>query len=496
MIINGSEVWAGTEESFNLYVKSEEMRAVKMAAGSWGSDDDDDEEDDRPRLLEVRDGVGYLTIHGPLVNSADTWWNKYAGLTGYPEIRDALVSAAGNPEVQHIFLDISSGGGAVSGLSDTAKLVRLIHDNLKPVTAFTDASMYSAAYWLGSSAGKTYASEGAGIGSIGVIATHMERSKMLADNGIGVTVVRAGKWKALANGVEKLSEEGKAQIQAGVDAAYKLFVTHVAEMRGKSYEYADQTMAQGREFYGQAAADAGLVDNITTFDTLVGEIHKKLMDASNSFMDNRGRQAGGLTANNGDEPMKKPLTPADLAALASGVTLDAEAASKGAEIGAEETQAEGSQKDEASTKATDTSAVKTEAVVQDVANLTAQLKVLNDQLALSQDALLASKLESSKLSDKMATLEATLPVLKEIAVKAVNNMRVACNSSVMDLASAGADQVVREYQLAQANFEKKFVAGGVAAVDATQTESKARQAKGIDAKFSALVKATGLVNRK
>ena len=80
---------------------------------------------------------------------------------------------------------------------------------------------------------------------------------MLKEAGIGVTVIRAGKYKALANGVEKLTEEGKAQIQAGVDAAYKIFVGHVAEMRGKSQAFGASEMAQGRELYGQAGAAGG-----------------------------------------------------------------------------------------------------------------------------------------------------------------------------------------------------------------------------------------------
>ena len=37
-----------------------------------------------------------------------------SGITGYPEIRNAMVTAANDPEVKHILLDINSGGGSVS----------------------------------------------------------------------------------------------------------------------------------------------------------------------------------------------------------------------------------------------------------------------------------------------------------------------------------------------------------------------------------------------
>ena len=70
------------------------------------------------------------------------------------------------------------------------KLIRLVNDKVKPVTAFTDGAMFSAAYYLGSSASEVTPAI-TRVGSIGVIATHMEQSQFLKDMGIGVTVIRA-----------------------------------------------------------------------------------------------------------------------------------------------------------------------------------------------------------------------------------------------------------------------------------------------------------------
>jgi signal peptide peptidase SppA len=327
--VTEERVWAGTEASLHAALDAEEARATRMAAGERMGDKDRE----TSRLLAIDDaGVATISIKGSLTNDGDADWNEWMGMTGYPEIRDAMISAATDASVQHIILDIDSGGGAVSGVDDTAKLIRLVHDNVKPVTAFTDGSMYSAAYWLGSSAGEVYASKAAGMGSIGVIATHMERSEMLKEAGIGVTVIRAGKYKALANGVEKLTEEGKAQIQAGVDAAYKIFVGHVAEMRGKSYEFADSVMAQGREFYGQAGADAGLVDGIKSFDQVMSDVKRNFVDPSIKTAYTPGKQATGLRVekDNGENGMgmkvRKALSEQDIAALAAGATLEADQA--------------------------------------------------------------------------------------------------------------------------------------------------------------------------
>jgi signal peptide peptidase SppA len=462
------KLWMGTEASLHNMLSIVEAQTKMMAAGQ-AVVSSQRQETRVPRLVEVHDGVAHINISGSLVNSGDEDWNEYFGLTGYPEIREAMVYAATNPDVKHILLNIESGGGQVSGVSDTGKLIRMINDRVKPVTAFTDGAMYSAAYWLGSSAGEVYASKAAGVGSIGVIATHMERSEMLKEYGIGVTVVRAGKYKALANGVEKLSEEGKAQIQAGVDSAYRIFVDHVAEMRGKSYEFADSVMAQGREFYGQAAADAGLVDGIKSVDEVLSTIQEKLMDTSKSFMDNRGGQAKGLRVETqGDATMaKKTLTEQEIAALAAGAQLGASVSPAAPQADGGEVPAPQAKKDEA--QAGEVPAP--EANKEDVNSMSA-IKVLSDQLKAAQDELMSARLAHAKLEDKHSELLAVVGPLKDIAVSAMNNMRVALNASALDMAASTPAQVVAEYASVKANFVKQFPVGGVAAVDAVETTEK------------------------
>lgn len=460
------KLWMGTEASLRTMLGAIEAHTKMLAAGQVIGGAREDEKL-VPRLVEVQDGVAVISISGPLVNDGDAGWNEYFGLTGYPEIREAMVYAATNTDVKHILLAVESGGGQVSGVSDTAKLIRMINDRVKPVTAFTDGAMYSAAYWLGASAGEVYASKAAGVGSIGVIATHMERSEYLKEMGIGVTVVRAGKYKALANGVEKLSEEGKAQIQAGVDSAYRVFVEHVAEMRGKSYEFADSVMAQGREFYGQAAADAGLVDGIKSSDEILSSIQEKLMDTSNSFIDNRGGQAKGLRVETqGDATMaKKTLTEQDIAALAAGAQMEASESPAAP-------QAKGDEIAETPTQEAAASAAQSEEAAQEAATSVSAVKVLSDQLKAAQDDLMASRLAHSKLEDKHNDLLAVVGPLKDIAVAATNNMRVAMKASSLDMASASPAQVVAEYASVKANFTKQFPVGGVAAVDAAAAAEK------------------------
>lgn len=475
--VTEEKVWAGTEASLHAALDAEEARAARMAAGDRISEKDRE----TSRLLSVDDGVATISIKGSLTNDGDSVWNEWMGMTGYPEIREAIIAAATDASVQHVILDIDSGGGAVSGVDDTAKLIRLVNDNVKPVTAFTDGSMYSAAYWLGSSAGEVYASKAAGMGSIGVIATHMERSEMLKEAGIGVTVVRAGKYKALANGVEKLSEEGKAQIQAGVDAAYKIFVGHVAEMRGKSYEFADSVMAQGREFYGQAGADAGLVDGIKSFDQVMSDVKRNLVDPSIKSAYTSGKQATGLRVekDNGENGMgmkvRKALSEQDIAALAAGATLEADQAPEtgaqaetdvAAQVEDVEVSAQVETSDEASVEGTGVGQAA------EVDASAGALKFVAEQLKAAQDELVASKIEASKLKDKLEAMQAVVEPLKDIAAKAVNNMRVALGGSLIDMSASSPAQILAEHVAVSASFASKFKVGGVSATKVEEQVKK------------------------
>lgn len=261
-------IWAGTEAALETALAAEAVSIEKAKAGSLEG------MPDAPSLLQQVGNVGVISIKGPLIN-VDSPLAAMFGFSTYPDIRRALVAAAKEPSITQVLLDVESGGGAVLGVDETAKLITKINDKVKPVTAFAGGIMASAAYWLGSSAGNIFATNLSMVGSIGVIATHMERSKMLEEAGIKVTVIRAGKFKALASPVEPLTAEARAQIQNQIDAVYEVFVQHVAEARGVSFEKADKQMAQGREFMGAEAKKAGLVDAITTFDAVLAKLQSK-----------------------------------------------------------------------------------------------------------------------------------------------------------------------------------------------------------------------------
>lgn len=262
-------LWAGTDAALDAALKLESRLAgldvqQAMKAGMF-----DDDASAKP-FTQVGN-TAIVPIRGSLVN-VDSPILKFFGVSSYPDIKRSLIAAATDASVEQILLDVDSGGGTVSGVADTGDLIARIHAQVKPVTTFADGNMMSAAYWLGASAGQVFASRTSMLGSIGVIMTHLDMTGKLAQEGVKPTILRAGKYKALMNPMETLSPEAREQAETMMAAAYDVFVSHVAASRDVSVEVAHKKMADGREFFGQAAVTAGLADGIGSFDAVLSAL--------------------------------------------------------------------------------------------------------------------------------------------------------------------------------------------------------------------------------
>lgn len=445
-------LWAGTEHSLALAMEAHD----RMMAGAFSDDDDEEDDDEAPFNYSVQGEVGVIAIKGSLTNR-DSWYNRYIGVTSYGDIRNALTYAAGQSGIKAILLDIDSGGGAVNGVADASSLIQLIDKNVKPIYAFTDGTMCSAAYWLGCSARETYSSNVSTVGSIGVIATHMEYSKALKESGVGVTVIRAGEFKALANSVEPLSDKAKTQLQTQLNSAYQVFLEHVADCRNTTVNLCDANMAQGREFFGKDALAAGLVDGIESFDSVMTKISVKLLDNEKYSNNNLGNYQRGIDMG------KKALTETDIAALSAGVDIEASAEPEATPVAEEivEPAAE-------TTAVTETENEKHEGNASVVSFLQAQVK--------DKDAeILNLSVELKGIKDKVASMEATHTGLTDVVRKAVAGMKVRMGASNVDLSAASAQELLADYAATADAFVKTFKAGGVAAVDAASAENQSPQ---------------------
>jgi capsid assembly protease len=212
-----------------------------------------------------------IKMHGTLLKKAYTADTESGGTRTLENVQDDLREAANDPEVGAIILDIESPGGGVPGISETARLIRDINGT-KPVIGLAGGYICSGAYWIGSACQELYVSESTEVGSIGVYMAHISLQKALEEEGIKVTLIKAGKNKAVGNEFFDLSESDLNVLQGTVDKIYDVFVSGVALNRGVDKKKVINEWADARIFLGQEAVDNGLVDGIASLDEIVNSL--------------------------------------------------------------------------------------------------------------------------------------------------------------------------------------------------------------------------------
>lgn len=233
----------------------------------------------QPQGYQVQDGAALIPLRGVMAPRMNLMSQVSGGTSTELFARD-VKAALNDPAVQSIVLLVDSPGGAVGGTMAAASAVMAAR-GVKPIAAYSDGTMASAAYWVGSAADQVYVSSGVDqVGSIGVVASHVDVSQREQALGIKTTEIVAGKFKRIASRYGPLTESGRQSIQDQVDYLYSLFVGDVAAQRGVSADQVLSDMADGRVFIGQQAIDAGLVDGVASLDSVISELNDRAAIAS------------------------------------------------------------------------------------------------------------------------------------------------------------------------------------------------------------------------
>lgn len=220
------------------------------------------------REYQVLDGKAIIPIEGVL-SKRMSLLHDVSGGTSTEKMSAQFADALNDPQVREIVLQVDSPGGAVDGTKAFADQVFAARGQ-KPITAFVDGLAASAAYWIASAADKIYIRDATVmVGSIGVVATHVDQSQADAKDGVTVTEITAGKFKRIDSQHAPLSADGRAMIQDRVDALYQIMVSDIARYRGVSVDTVLSEMADGRVFIGQDALDRGLVDGVASLGAIL-----------------------------------------------------------------------------------------------------------------------------------------------------------------------------------------------------------------------------------
>ncbi len=229
-------------------------------------------------------GIAVIPVYGTLVKRS-LGMEAASGLTSYSEIAAMLDVALADPMVSGILLDIDSPGGEASGSFELARRVREVAA-VKPVWAVANDAAYSAAYAIAASAQRLYVTETGGVGSIGVIALHVDKSIKDATDGYRYTAITAGAHKNDYSPHEPLSDAAKSELQGEVDRLYAIFTEHVAAMRGLDLDAVRATEAG--LYFGGNAVRQGLADGVQTLDATLTEFQQFINARNHSPSQVRG----------------------------------------------------------------------------------------------------------------------------------------------------------------------------------------------------------------
>ena len=464
-----TQFWLGTEASFEVYEKALPLAQAKQAEWEARSDKEDDEEPDFPPLYERMGDVGVIKIEGSLI-PGEAGWMRYFGITGYADIKAAVLEGLADKGAKSLMIFSNSGGGSVAGVEDAESFIAQVAQH-KPTSAYSEFSA-SAAYWLTSAAGHITTSPTGVNGSLGVIRVVTEYSKAFEKEGVTKTVMRAGRYKALGNPFEPLSEDGKAEIQSKLDDLYQIFIDVVARNRGTTAIIADQVMGQGREFLGKRGLEAGLVDSIGDFESGLAYARANRKLATKKTTNFAGTatasvaQASVVADNAATTNLtgtQMHLTPEQLAAIAAGASVEQVTGQAAVTLTPEQQAAADAEAAAAAAAAEAAAAAAAEAAAA-AANTSADgevVKFLKAELAAAQSEASTLKTQNQALAAQVTTLETDLAAVKGVVQASVKHLHVALNKTG-DVTKLSATELVAEHASAAAAMQEKFKVGGVA----------------------------------
>jgi len=225
---------------------------------------------DVPLEMDIENGTAILEIKGVLVKGATAIDKLIYGAVDTNEIQNHLQKVLTDPTIDSLFLDIDSPGGIVSGIPETASLIDSI-SKVKPVMAFSDGLICSAAYFIASQATAIYSTPSAYIGSVGVYLPIIESKKLFEKIGLNVKIFRSGFAKGAGYEGTELTSEQEKEFQESIDESFSMFKAAVKAKR--MIKDADM---QGQDFLSHIAAKKGFIDSIASYETALSDLQNLL----------------------------------------------------------------------------------------------------------------------------------------------------------------------------------------------------------------------------
>ncbi len=214
------------------------------------------------RPYALIDSVAIIPVEGTLVHKGG-YVGSSSGETSYEGLQTQVAAALRADDVKGVVFEVDSYGGEAAGAFETADMIAKL-SAAKPTLAILNEVGLSAGYLMASAARQIVAPEFGRAGSIGVLMMHIDRSRQLANDGIKVTLVTAGKRKAEGSPTEALSDETRARMQAMADRMWNAFADRIGTYRTSRLSAAAALATEAGVFDAPEALSLGLIDGIGT----------------------------------------------------------------------------------------------------------------------------------------------------------------------------------------------------------------------------------------
>lgn len=224
------------------------------------------------RKVTTRDRVAVIPVTGPVFRYANLF-TEISGATSLEVLSRDFVTAAEDPAIKHIVLNIDSPGGQANGIAEFAQMVR---ESEKPVTAYVDGTAASAAYWIAAAASRIVMSKTAMVGSIGAV---VSISTTKSDGAVEIVSNQSPKKRP-----DVTTEAGRSQVQTLIDALAQVFIEDVAQYRSVSVEDVVARFGGGDVFLATEAVARGMADEVGTFEGLIAGLSGATANQGEPFM--------------------------------------------------------------------------------------------------------------------------------------------------------------------------------------------------------------------
>lgn len=244
----------------------------------------------------TEDGISIVRITGPLEHHASWCWDSYERIACTVEDEMSGKGAAKEHEylngwredyepiaetpARAVILRIDSPGGEAAGATWIHRKLRSLRKKYKvPLYAYADEMACSAAYSIASAADELWLPDTGTVGSIGVVATLFDRTRMNQKMGLAIELVTSGEFKADGHADRPINDGIRDRMLDRIMKLARIFWRTVAKARGTSPN-AIASLEAG-VFIGQDAVEVGIADGVSSWDRFLKMVGSSLEPIDN-----------------------------------------------------------------------------------------------------------------------------------------------------------------------------------------------------------------------